>query len=163
MLLGRDLKVALLVVAELLLPGLGNLARTLCLTTDADHHCLTDRLHLAGVFLHKHLTKLEALLAEHFATRVDLHLLAEKYRTEVGAIDIGDDRVDLTPIHLTTTHGVELVGLAGVVEREIDGVVDMPEYVNVVESDLHIGVMAETLCGILLSMIHNHLLFIMFL
>jgi len=90
----------------------------------------------------EHLQEAEAFVVYRLAAGADGYVLSEDYGVDVGAVDVGYHRVHMLPVHLVAAHGGEIMGLAGVVEREVYGIVDMSEHIDVVEAQLQRGAVA---------------------
>ena len=72
-----------------------------------------------------------------------LKRLAEEGGRDEGAVHIGYHALHALPVHVAIVDSIEVIGLPGVVEGEIYCVIEMPEYVNVIEPHLQVDAMTE--------------------
>jgi hypothetical protein len=73
---------------------------------------------------------------DFLASGEHLYLLPEKDRMQIGAVNVGDNGFHGAPLDSTLHDGIEEVSLPGVVKREIYGIVQVSEDVDVVEAQL---------------------------
>ena len=119
-----------------LAPAFRNRFRHLPVRVEAHHHSLACRLDGSRHFFNHKLLEHETLLVDFLASGEHLYLLPEKDRMQIGAVNVGDNGFHCAPLDSTLHDGIEEVSLPGVVEREIYGIVEMSEDVDVVEAQL---------------------------
>ena len=78
-----------------------------------------------------------------YNNRSVLDIFTEEYRTDVATIDVGYHHVNSLPVDIAIDDMFEKSRLARVEEGEVDRVVEMSEYVDVVKSELQIYGVSE--------------------
>lgn len=126
-----------------LTPQIGEFHRFLSLSVETYHHCLRRRFYHSFGLLHQHLLQPETLVRDAHAARVDSDIFTEEYRTDVATIDVGYHHVNSLPVDIAIDDMFEKSRLARVEEGEVDRVVEMSEYVDVVKSELQIYGVSE--------------------
>lgn len=127
------------------LPGEGERAAGLDII--GHHHRAALALHLARDGAHGALQEREAFVAQVDGSRLDGYLVGEKDGYEEVGVDVGDDKRRVTVVHSFAEDSREISRLGQVVEGKIDGVVHMPQLVDVAEAELY---------GISVVEGHNH-------
>ena len=140
------------VLAYCLYPFFGERRGGMLLQVVGYHHRMANAFHITRLGVYQPLGEAEALVPDFGNRGLDGDVVRRKYLRKEVHLDMNHHDGIFAPIHIGA-YGGEIFGFSQIIKGEIDGVVYVSEFVNVVEPDL------KWQCVLVCNIFHFSLIF----